>query len=81
MLKLQQLQGVKGFPLIKLAKKLKVDPNGKVWPIKAFPLIKLAKKLKVDTLVELLDRIAESFPLIKLAKKLKGGSSPSWLPL
>ncbi len=58
------------FPLIKLAKKLKVfetagDDLGR------FPLIKLAKKLKED-LAKLEGIFPElSFPLIKLAKKLK----------
>ena len=57
------------FPLIKLAKKLKVMTlqEGKVKP---FPLIKLAKKLKGWFSVLLLAQ-TRRFPLIKLAKKLK----------
>ncbi len=59
------------FPLIKLAKKLKV-----FWvPVKRghfrkFPLIKLAKKLKV-IIAGIICFVATGFPLIKLAKKLK----------
>ena len=60
------------FPLIKLAKKLKVgsvlddlEKNGE----KGFPLIKLAKKLKVSVKNSMNEN--SLFPLIKLAKKLK----------
>jgi len=63
------------FPLIKLAKKLKVFKNSNLTRIWAgvFPLIKLAKKLK-----EYLPCSPHSisFPLIKLAKKLKVGVHP-----
>ena len=69
MLVAQQEGTVVVFPLIKLAKKLKVMTlqEGKVKP---FPLIKLAKKLKGWFSVLLLAQ-TRRFPLIKLAKKLK----------
>jgi len=61
----------KAFPLIKLAKKLKVlktlDNADQL--IALFPLIKLAKKLKVKMLKRFM--CYKTFPLIKLAKKLK----------
>ncbi len=61
------------FPLIKLAKKLKVAPQQASWPgSRSFPLIKLAKKLKAGDAVlrgPYISRVV--FPLIKLAKKLK----------
>ncbi len=59
------------FPLIKLAKKLKVlivIAAGMAFCL-LFPLIKLAKKLKVLKLS--LPFYCFLFPLIKLAKKLK----------
>ena len=60
-----------GFPLIKLAKKLKVTAfNGWAASVELFPLIKLAKKLKEKT-NHSLPSVSFLFPLIKLAKKLK----------
>ena len=62
----------KSFPLIKLAKKLKVGDLEviELQEIAAFPLIKLAKKLK-DQPDGGKSLIFKKFPLIKLAKKLK----------
>ncbi len=61
------------FPLIKLAKKLKVTgPTGESWPLTpGFPLIKLAKKLKETFITDVTIPDEIQFPLIKLAKKLK----------
>ncbi len=58
-----------GFPLIKLAKKLK-DPLERSLSMAMFPLIKLAKKLKDFAWLDLFG-YQRWFPLIKLAKKLK----------
>ena len=80
------------FPLIKLAKKLKVELFKNLLEAEKFPLIKLAKKLKEDfaTPISLGDHAIRSlngFPLIKLAKKLKdialgiGGYSRDKFPL
>ena len=60
-----------GFPLIKLAKKLK-DASSccrRMWM--KFPLIKLAKKLKEVWTTVWTGVQRFEFPLIKLAKKLK----------
>ncbi len=58
------------FPLIKLAKKLKVDTTSALSVEEMFPLIKLAKKLKVTIIGDMVMGNIR-FPLIKLAKKLK----------
>jgi hypothetical protein len=59
------------FPLIKLAKKLKVEHARKLQnQASTFPLIKLAKKLKAGVEPTFTPQEAW-FPLIKLAKKLK----------
>jgi hypothetical protein len=63
-----------GFPLIKLAKKLKASSrSARATVQRSFPLIKLAKKLK-ETHHRLMHSWPYVFPLIKLAKKLKVGS-------
>ena len=65
---------MRAFPLIKLAKKLKVTYSRlAVSLLNQFPLIKLAKKLK-DGYNEG-QGPEQTFPLIKLAKKLKASSS------
>ena len=70
------------FPLIKLAKKLKVSRTKalRIVHLKSFPLIKLAKKLKVPGSLASWLR-SEKFPLIKLAKKLKVAVVTKLLPL
>ncbi len=68
-----QPQKGKQFPLIKLAKKLKVSKLLEAFGFEdlfKFPLIKLAKKLKGGTR-GLPRKRSRKFPLIKLAKKLK----------
>ncbi len=63
---------LKMFPLIKLAKKLKVEEQMTDNRTHLFPLIKLAKKLKAVGAIHELPLLGW-FPLIKLAKKLKVG--------
>ncbi len=69
-----------GFPLIKLAKKLKDRISRKRRATSRFPLIKLAKKLKEYEFDGIKGNLEEMFPLIKLAKKLKAGKTMLTLP-